>query len=78
MALLPGITADPQEFPGSAVARVALTFPALFRFRELARPRLPPVRKLLLQIDGPVFNIREPLITIIDRIFELLARRHHP
>ena len=78
MALLPGITANPQEFPGPGVARVALTFPALFRLRDLARPRLPPVRKLLLQIDGPVFNIREPLVIIIDKIFESFVRRSHP
>ena len=37
--------------------RVALRLPPPRRFGELASPRLPPLRKLLLQIDGPEFHI---------------------
>ena len=66
IALVLGVTGGPQEFP------------ALRRFGEFAGPRLPPFSKLLLQVDGPEFYIREPFITILDKVFELLVRRYHP
>jgi hypothetical protein len=56
IALVLSAAGGPQEFPVPvATSVVGRTFPALRRFSELAGPRLPPFRKLLLQIDGPEF-----------------------
>ncbi len=58
MALVLGVTGGPQEFlVPAATSAVGLTFPARRRFGEFAGPRLPPLGKLLLQIDGPELYI---------------------
>jgi hypothetical protein len=55
---VPGLREIPLTFPPIRGLRgVALTFPVRPRFGELAGPRLPPFRKLFLQIDGPEFYI---------------------
>jgi hypothetical protein len=54
----PGLREFPLTFPEiRGLCDFAFPFPALRRLGELAGPRLPPFRKLLLQIDGSEFYI---------------------
>ena len=55
----------------------ALPFPAPRRPGELAGSRLPPLGNLLLQVQDLGFYIGEPIIVILDKVFELLVRRDH-
>jgi len=62
--------------PGSSGA--ALPLPAPRWMGDLAGPRFPPLRDVFLQVQDPEFYLRELTVTIIDKIFESLVRRHHP
>jgi hypothetical protein len=64
------------EIPGPGGLALSLAAPR--RLGELAGPRLPPLRKLRLQIEDPEFHIREPTIISLGKIFESLVHYHHP
>ena len=74
-----GVPACWLVFPEiSGLGGIALSLPAPHRLGELAGTRLPPLRKLPLQIEDPEFHTREPLIIVLGKSFESLVHYYHP
>jgi hypothetical protein len=64
------------EIPGPG--DLALSGPTPRRLGDLAGSRLPPLRKLRLQIEDPKFHIREPSTVVPGKSFESFVHYHHP